>query len=377
VSAPVIPLLRPRLPDAEALLPYLRQIDQNGYYTNFGPLNSALLDRLTGFQQQRFGRHVFGVTTSSATLALELLITDLNLPVGSKVLLPSFTFLATATAVLRCGHVPVVADVDPQSWMLTPQSLPSTVKRDGIAAVMPVTVFGMPQSAKAWAQWREKTGIPVIIDAAGAFGAQTTDTNLPVAISLHATKCLSSGEGGLILTEDKHQAERLAQMTNFGIGTIPRLGGTNAKLSEYHAAVGHADLDVWPEKSQQRMQLHAFYHASLRHACGDDLGFQQDTGLQAPTTMVVRFADPARRGHIEQACAQEGVQTRRWYQPLIQDHTALTGVQAPYPTPCAHDLASSLLGIPFHLDMTQDDVNRVATILGRNTSYKEGAITAD
>lgn len=370
MSNTVMPLLRPRLPDAEALLPYLKQIDQNCYYTNFGPLNSALLDRLTSFQRQRFGRPTYGVTTSSATLALELLITDLNLPVGSKILLPSFTFVATASAVLRCGHVPVVADVDPQSWMLTPNSLPPTMELDDIAAVMPVTVFGMPQSARTWADWREQTGIPVIIDAAGAFGAQPTDSGIPVAISLHATKCLSSGEGGLIFTEDEDQANRLAQMTNFGIGTTPGLGGTNAKLSEYHAAVGHADLDAWPDKKKKRMQLHAFYQATLPKVCGHVIGFQQDTGLQAPTTMVVRFNDPLQRDLSEQACANERIQTRRWYQPLIQDHPALVGVQAPYQTPNAHDLASRLLGIPFHLDMTQEDVNRVANVLAGNSLNK-------
>jgi len=365
MSRTITPLMKPRLPDAETLLPYIRQIDLNAHYTNFGPLNNRLLARLTAFQHSLFGRQVFGVTTSSATLALELLLTDLRLPEGSRILLPSLTFVASASAILRCGHVPVVADVDPESWMMTPQSLPSTLQCDGIAAVMPVSVFGMPQSTKEWAGWRDRTGIPVIVDAAGAFGAQATDVDIPVVISLHATKCLSSGEGGLIFTENSQQANRLIQMTNFGIGSTPGLGGTNAKLSEYHAAVGLADLDAWPENSHLRKQLHAQYQTKLCRVCGGDVEFQQDCGLQAPTMMVVRFKDQERRDFAEQACSQQGIQTRRWYQPLIQEHPALTSVQAPYQTPIANDLAKRLLGIPFYLGMESDEINLVANVLGQ------------
>lgn len=365
MSSTFTPLMKSRLPSAETLLPYLRQIDLNAHYSNFGPLTNKLLARLTAFQQSLFGRQVFGVTTSSATLALELLLSDLRLPAGSRVLLPSLTFVASASAILRCGHVPVVADVDPASWIMTPQCLPRTLQRDGIAAVMPVAVFGMPQSTKEWARWRDKTGIPVIVDAAGAFGAQATDVDIPVAISLHATKCLSSGEGGLIFTEDPLQANRLMQMTNFGIGSTPGLGGTNAKLSEYHAAVGLADFDAWPENSHLRKQLHAQYQTILRRVCGGDVEFQQDCGLQAPTVMVVRFKDQERRDIAEQTCAHQGILTRRWYQPLIQEHPALTSVQTPYPTPIANDLAKRLLGMPFYLDMELGDMNRVANVLGQ------------
>ena len=359
----ILPLMRPQLPDAEALLPYLKKIDSSRHYTNFGPLNAELINRLVGFQKERFSRPVFGVTTSNATLALELLIADLRLPRGSKILLPAFTFVASASAVLRSGHVPVVADVCPESWMLEPALLPDTIESDGIAAVMPVAVFGMPQSASAWAQWRNKTGIPVIIDAAGAFGAQPTDTEVPVAISLHATKSLSTGEGGLVLTEHKEHAERLAQMTNFGIGLRDGLGGTNAKLSEYHAAVGLADFDAWPAKSQQRMRLYGFYKDTLEHFCGDRITFQHNVGLRSPTTMVIKFESSASRDEAEAKLSSAEIQTRRWYLPLIQNHPALTGVLSPYPTPHADDLAARLLGLPFFNDLAEGNVTKVATML--------------
>lgn len=358
-----IPLLRPSLPDAQALLPYLLQIDANAFYTNFGPLNQSFIARLTEWQCARFQRQVFGVTASSATLALELMITDLRLPAGSRILLPALTFVATATAILRCGHIPVVADVSPRHWMITPETLPENLDLSTIQAVIPVAAFGMPQPAAQWHDWQSTTGIPVIIDAAAAIGAQSTAPKVPVVFSLHATKCLSSGEGGLVLTEDSEQVHRLAQLSNFGIGSQGLRGGTNAKLSEYHAAVGHADLDAWTSKSQLRLSIHQRYRELLTEGLGQQISFQENTGLVAPTSMVTLLATSTLRERAERACEQQGIQTRRWYQPLIHEQPSLVGVEAPYEMPHAQDIASRMLGLPFFLNISEQEMQTVSHVL--------------
>lgn len=355
-----MPLLRPRLPVAQALMPYLERIDANGFYTNFGPLNKLFLERVTQWQKDQFGREVFGVTTGNATLGIELVLADLRLPPKSHILLPALTFIATATAIIRCGHIPVVADVDAETWLLTPESLPKQLDLQSLGAVVPVAAFGMPQNVIAWRAWSERTGVPVILDAAASFGAQSSQKNMPIIFSLHATKSLSTGEGGLVLTEDPEQALRLAQMTNFGIGPLPTAGASNAKMSEYHAAVGHAGFDVWAQVCQQRMSMHLEYRQILSAACKDSIRFQKDTGLRAPSTMVIEFEDSTIREKVEQVCEQQGIQTRRWYQPLIQEHPALSGVLAPFHMPHAKELSHRLLGIPFHLDMNRQDMVRVA-----------------
>jgi dTDP-4-amino-4,6-dideoxygalactose transaminase len=360
---PSIPLLRPSLPNAQALLPYLQQIDANAFYTNFGPLNESFLERITSWQRERFSRPVHAVTTSSATLALELLITDLRLPVGSRILIPALTFVATATAVLRCGHVPVVADISATHWMMTPETLARDLDTSTVQAVIPVAAFGMPQPIEAWSQWQKNTGIPVIIDAAAAIGAQSTAANVPVVFSLHATKCLSTGEGGLVLTENAPQAQRIAQLSNFGIGSHGLSGGTNAKLSEYHAAVGHAGLDAWETHCRLRLKLHSQYCSLLEHTLGTTMTFQKNTGLVAPTSMVTLLANSATRERVEHACQKQGIQTRRWYQPLIHEQSGLLGVQAPFEIPNAIDIASRLLGLPFFMHMTEPEMQRVSRVL--------------
>ncbi len=358
-----LPLLRPRLPSAQALLPYLERIDANGFYTNFGPLNTLLIDRLTQWQELQFGRVVYGVTTANATLGIELVLTDLKLPPHSRILIPALTFIATATAIIRCGHVPVVSDVDGDSWLLSPETLPTELDVATLGAVMPVAAFGMPQDVAAWRQWSDKTGIPVIVDAAAAFGAQATEKNISVIFSLHATKSLSTAEGGLVLTEDPEQALRLAQMTNFGIGPLLTAGASNAKLSEYQAAVGNAGFDEWPDVRVRRLQLHSDYQQILRQACGSSIRFQKDVGLVAPSYMIVCFEEPRFRMAAERICEEQGIQTRRWYQPLIHQHPSVSGVQIPLQMPRASALAERLLGIPFHLHMDCKDMERVGAAL--------------
>ncbi len=362
-----VPLLRPLLPDAYALLPYLHRIDSNRFYTNFGPLHNEFLQSLLNLQLRKEGCTVHGLLTTSATLGLELAITALDLPAGSLVAVPALTFVATATAIERCGHVPVVLDVDGQSWLLTPTQMPKGIELQNIKAVVPVSTFGMPQDALAWSVWSHANQIPVIIDAASAWGGQATAEGVTAVFSLHATKALSSGEGGLILTRDPALADRLRAMTNFGIGLDFTTMGSNAKMSEYHAAVGLAHLDMWPAQVTARNNLLLKYQQALAPAKPKIL-FQQDTGLFSPSLFCIRMESQSLRDQLEIHCARENIQTRRWYLPLLQDQPMLKSVKTRWPTPLAEDLAKTLIGLPFFVDMSEQEFEMVVRVVQRLTN---------
>lgn len=356
-----VPLLRPVLPSAQELLPFLRRIDASGLYTNFGPLHAELLNQLLMQQSDRSSIEVHGVLTANATLGLELALQALDLPPHSKVALPALTFPATATAIQRCGHQPVVMDIDPCSWLLTPAQMPAGEALRGIAAVIPVASFGMPQDLRAWSAWQQRTGIPVVMDAAAAFGAQETCAGMTTVFSLHATKPLSCGEGGLIVTSDSNVAERLRCMTNFGIGSDAPVHSGNAKLSEYHAAVGLAHLQKWQEQCTQRMALWHKYREALSPLVGSVLQFQQDTGIVAPCVFPVQLATEDMRSALEDICVNSGIQTRRWYLPLIQHLPGLANRVELTPTPAADWLAKTLLGLPFFPTMASEQMMQVVS----------------
>ena len=358
-----IPLLRPKLPDAQALLPFLQQIDFNQFYTNFGPLHKEFLTKLLELQAAKEKTSLFGSLTSSATLGIELALAALDLPAGSKVGVPALTFIATGTAIERCGHIPVVLDVDPNSWLLTTQQMPTGRDLSDIRAVIPVSTFGMPQDAQAWSAWSRVHQIPVIIDAASAWGAQLTAPDVTVVFSLHATKALSSGEGGLILTRNSELAARLRMMSNFGIGMDTAYISTNAKMSEYHAAIGLAHLNMWPDQVLARSSLMQKYRRAFSGIVGRVLEFQKDTGLFSPSLMCVRLVSRELRDELEAACSQSSIQTRRWYLPLLPQQPMLKSTLVPWPIPHALSIADTLLGLPFFVDMTDEQFAHIAKLV--------------
>jgi dTDP-4-amino-4,6-dideoxygalactose transaminase len=360
---PAIPLMIPDLPPAEALLPFLRRIDQNRWYTNFGPLVRDF-EKAIAAQIAPDNPGVGIVTTSNATVALEMALQAMCLPEGARVLVPGLTFVATGTAVVRAGLELVIADVDPASWLLTPEIASHACARTRIDAVVPVATFGCPQDVDAWHRWSEQCGVPVLIDAAGAFGNQSVGP-VPVVFSLHATKSLGIGEGGFVASDDLEFIQHIRRLSNFGIG--PNHGevdeaGTNGKMSEYHAAVGLAALPRWRAKREVRLSLQAGYRLALRQHCA---GVEwQDKPEGIPTLMVVALPAGVDASHVASKLGGHGIETRRWYHPPLHEHAAFAACDTVGALEVSHDLAARLLGLPFHLQLQCDDVSTVCTGLG-------------
>ncbi len=353
-SVPIaLPLLLPDMPAPQELMPYLERMHSARHYSNFGPLVRELEQRLA----QRLSAEV--VTVANATQGLELVLSALELAPGSRVLVPALTFVATATAVVRAGHVPVLADVDPSSWLLTPHIAARAARELGAKAVLPVAAFGAPQDMRAWQAFEQATGLPVVVDAAGAFGNQTLQgAGGTLVFSLHATKSLPAGEGGAVVSSDAALVARVRQLSNVGItlepgGAVP-LGclaavGTNAKMSEYHAAVGLASLDRWDPVAARRRALFAQLRDDLDAASGDALGWQPlgPQPLTAPVMLCVRLGSAARRAQLERLCRRHGILTRRWYQPLLGEIQGRAMRWDSGPLPRARAIAQDLLGLPF------------------------------
>ena len=361
-----IKLLVPDMPRAAALAPYLARIDEARWYTNFGPLVRELEGRLGA----HFAPADRLVTLSSGTAGLELALLGLGLPPGARVLLPDFTFVATATAVLRGGFRPVVGDVDPRSWLLTPAIARRAIAACAVDAVMPVATFGCPQDAEEWDRFSEDTGLPVVIDAAGAFGNQHSGRRVHVVFSLHATKALGAGEGGLLVSCDAALVERVRRLSNFGIdvatGIVDR-PGTNAKLSEYHAAVALASLDTWPSRAEARRAKWRSFLAEMGVLCPALSAQHRPEGgayAIAPVLLPRGVAPEA----VMDALTHAGVQSRRWYFPPLSRHPAFAAVERAGALDGVGEVSGRVLGIPFHLALTADDLRRVFGVLQQSVA---------
>lgn len=355
-----IPFMIPDMPTAEELLPWLRQIDENRWYSNFGPLNHQFQQELLEFFDPSYS-HV--LTVANCTIGLTLALEALNLPKGTLVLMPSFSFVATATAVIDAGLQPIFADLCPKSWLLTPELAEEACQQHKIAAVMPVTTLNAPQDPLRWDRFTEETGIPVIVDAAGAFGNQPHGKIISYVFSLHTTKSLGIGEGGFVVSPSASMIERIRILSNFGMGELPqpriiKHAGVNAKLSEYHAAVGLANLRRWPEQVKKRIALADRYISKLS-ALDQIIAFQPGAKDFIRSAMPVRLAPGIDVHQCALRLQQQGIATLRWYYPPLHQHPAFAAYSTVGTLHHTENFAQNLIGLPFHLNLTDACLERI------------------
>lgn len=308
-------VLIPDLPTADELLPFLRAIDDNRQYSNHGPLVRELESRLNG------------VLVSSATLGLEIMA-QLLFRRSFGVRIPAFTFVATATAAVRAGLSPRICDVDRDTWALNNPD-------DNSINVSP---FGAPVSGGR------------LIDAAGAWGNEVSGNRV---YSLHATKCFPAGEGGLVCG-DPDLLARIRAMANFGLreGMVSVPNGTNAKLSEYHAAVALASLERLPKIVARRQALEARYRQNL---AGKVEMQRRPIGSYAIFPVLVPD-----RERVAKKLAEQGIETRSWYCPTLESHPMYANLPTDGPLKTAKMLSAQLLCLPFHTFLSDADVDEAS-----------------
>jgi dTDP-4-amino-4,6-dideoxygalactose transaminase len=357
-------LRRAFLPRAEQILPYLREIDENQWYSNFGPLNQRFEARLA----EHFGVSAGGVlTVSSATAGLQIALARAN-PARPRpeaaCAIPAFSFPAAAAVATTAGFTPVFADVGDDSWSLTPGAVASLGPNTDVAAALPVSFFGVPPDIAGWENFARETGAAVVVDAAWCFDSLVPGT-VPSVVSLHATKVFGIGEGGVIVCTDPDTIEQLRAMANFGMGrdrVAQFAQGGNAKMSEYAAAVGLAALDSWPGRCVKLRALASRYAARL-DGIPDCRVMPGIDGTWTPATIAVRLPGAAIEPALA-AFAERKIEVRQWWTPALPEHPAFRQIGTPVPLTNSARLAREVLHLPFHEAVTEQDVDRISDILG-------------
>jgi len=373
--------IMPDLPSADEIYPYLKQIDENQWYSNFGPL-------VTEFEQRFAVRMASAhnaltppvcVTTTSGTHALSIGMRLLGVGIGSRVLVPAITFPACPLAVENLGAEALLVDVDPISWTLTPAIARAIAAQEKIDAVMPVCLYGMEIPADEWDRFMDETGIPVIIDAAAAVETQRYLKRGLVAHSLHALKPFGVGEGGLLVTHDAEMAAKARQMTNFG--TINRITygvGENAKMSEFHGAVALAQLARWEACKVRRRTVYDLYKAELEPLKPKTILHPNlDTSIVSNLALTVSGKQAAT---LTQKLIAKGVPAHRTYLPPLYTHphferTSVINAQGQRLTSSdpaaktqhmtgAEQIERSVLALPFHSSLQAQQIHEIVMIFG-------------
>lgn len=259
-----IPVSEPWLGDAErrAVMDELAA----GWISSEGPAVSTF--------EQRFARRVgrqHAVAVSSGTAALELAVAALDVGPGDEVILPDFTIISCAAAVVRAGATPVVVDADPRTWNMDVSLLEACIT-PRTRAIMAVHLYGLPTDMDPLLACAERHDLAVIEDAAEAHGLLYKGRpcgslgDLSV-FSFYANKIITTGEGGMVLSDDADLAARVRSLRNLCFQPEQRFIheelGWNYRLGNLAASLGNAQLDTWDERVERKRQIGRWYDERL------------------------------------------------------------------------------------------------------------------
>lgn len=365
-----IPFLKPNVVKKESYLQYLSEIDENKIYTNYGPLNNQFEESIL---KEYFKGNGSLTTVNNATMGLILSIAELKRPQAKYAIMPSFTFSATPLSAMWCGLEPYFIDVDKETWLMDEEKLGEALKLLGneVAIVVPYATFGTYLNLSYYNHLQE-TGIPVVIDAAPCFGTTYQDNHIgenfrgSIVFSFHATKSFGIGEGGLVYSQDKELVKRIRTSSNFGYyGTRESISfGINSKLSEYHAAIGLATLDVYQVKIQKRQQIYESYLEEINNYGLLEKGWeiQKTVGTIPYQFFSILCPKGEKNREYVEKLERNSIKAVSYYNPSCHQqlqfqnylHSELT---------VTNDLTERVLSLPFWEDMDSSVVKRVIKVL--------------
>jgi dTDP-4-amino-4,6-dideoxygalactose transaminase len=302
-------------------------------------------------------------------VALELLLGTLGLT--GEVILPSFTFVATAHATLRSGLTPVFVDVDPTTHTLDPAAIRRAIT-DRTSAILAVHLWGTPGAVDEYEQIADEHGLKLIFDAAHAFcasksGRKVGNFGAAEVFSFHATKFFTTFEGGAVATNDPHLADALRLARNFGFTGEDSVEawGTNAKMPEICAAMGLVNLDTLTDVIATNRENYATYRRELADIDGIDLHDVEGSAIETNYQYVVTRVAHGRRDEVLGALRREGVLARRYFWPGAHAMEPYRTLQprAGETLPATTRLTGEVLVLPTGTAVTVSDVVAVCRII--------------
>lgn len=353
-----LPFARPFTPPLDAVTARLRPSYERGELTN-----GRLVRELEARAAERLAvDHVVAVSSCTAGLMLSIQALGGDGPV----LLPSFTFSASAHAVAWNRRHPLLADCDPDSLQLDLTAAEDRL--GGATAILATHVFGAPCRPSAVEKLAESRAIPALFDAAHAFGARHDGRpvggfGLAEIFSLSPTKPVVAGEGGLVATSDAQLAETIRIGRDYGNpgDYDTRFVGLNARMSELHAAMALESLAIVDEQIGRRTEVASRYCAGLVGLPG--IATQEidppDTSTYKDFSLIV---DPAELGldrdQLVLALKAEGVDTRNYFDPPIHRQQAYAGLETG-PLPVTDDVCRRVTSLPMFARLPLEAADRV------------------
>jgi len=356
----MIPVTKPFLPPQQVYQHYLDGIWKRNWLTNMGPLASDLELRLKDTLKVN---HLLFVT--NGTVAIQMAIKALDLK--GEIITTPFSFVATTSAIVWEHCTPVFVDIDEHSLNIDADKIEEAITPN-TTAILATHVYGNPCDVEKIEEIAKKHQLKVIYDAAHAFGVEVNGKSIfeygdISTCSLHATKLYHSVEGGLVITKDPILLKKLAYMRNFGFDGPESFAelGINGKNSEYHAAMGLANLKYLDVIHQKRKELTARYDEKLKNLKARRPIWHTASENNFAYYPLVFESEALMLKCVELLKLNE-IFTRRYFYPSLA--TSLPYVK-PQDLPLTDDISKKVLCLPLYYDLTLEEVDLICRLILR------------
>ncbi|MDX9705014.1 MAG: DegT/DnrJ/EryC1/StrS family aminotransferase [Weeksellaceae bacterium] len=360
----MIPVTQPFLPPKKEFEGYLDTIWQRNWLTNMGPFSTELEEELTRYLKVS---NLLFVT--NGTVALQMAIKALELK--GEIITTPFSFVATTSSIVWESCTPVFVDIDKDSLNIDADKIEAAITSN-TTAILATHVYGNPCDVVKIEKIAKKYNLKVIYDGAHAFGVEMNGKSIfeygdISTCSLHATKLYHSTEGGLVICRNEKLAEKLKYIRNFGISGFDSFAelGINGKNSEFHAAMGLANLKYVEQIHEKRKLLADTYFKALSKF---DLQFPvwNEGASRNYAYFPVLFSNEEILIKIVQILSENEIQTRRYFYPSLAQ--ALPYLKKST-MPITEDIAKRVLCLPFYYDLSLKEVKLICQLISK--SYKE------
>ena len=359
----IITVTSPLLPDLDEFNAMLKEIWASKWITNNGTFHKQLEKELAAYLKVPY--------ISLFTNGTLPLITALQaLRITGEVITTPYSFVATTHSLWWNGIKPVFVDIDPATGNIDPDRIEAAITPK-TTAIMPVHVYGKPCNTKRIKEIADTYGLKVIYDAAHAFGVEVDGESVLNAgdlstLSFHATKVYNTVEGGALVMHDAETKKRIDYLKNFGFANeVTVVGpGINSKMDEVRSAYGLLNLRQVDAAIEARHKVAIKYREALRPVEGITF-FDDMPGVKHNYSYFPIFVDAEKYGMTRDELyfkmKEHNVLGRRYFYPLISEFSTYRGLESARPEnlPNAHRMAETVICLPMHHALSDDDIERV------------------
>lgn len=369
----MIPVCEPKLSGKE--LEYVTECIKTNWISSKGRYITEFEEKFSKYCNAKFG-----IATMNGTTAIHLALASLGIKSGDEVILPTFTMIATVNPIAYCGAKPVLIDAETETWNIDPSKIEEKIT-DKTKAILVVHTYGHPCNMDPILEIARKYGLYVIEDAAEAHGAEYNGKKVGVlgdvgCFSFYANKIITTGEGGMVITNDEKIAEMANLLRDQAFEKEKRFWhryiGYNYRITNLQAAIGVAQMDIIDESVNTRRKNAQIYNLLLKNLEGITLPPEAQWAKNIYWMYTIMFEDSfgMSRDGIMNYLKKKGVDTRSTFYP-IHTQPVYAKLYANEKYPVAEKLSRRGINLPSGNTLKKEDIKYVVECI-KSASKENG-----